>query len=94
MLRRTIFSFIFYLYWTHVYNRQRKYIKHVLNEEFVFFRFTDSEPYRYSTYGATCSTVEIDVLTGEMHVLRSDIMYDCGERSVHVYALYVFINCD
>lgn len=41
--------------------------------------FTDRKPYIYSTYGATCSSVEIDVLTGEMHVLRSDIVYDCGE---------------
>ena len=51
---------------------------------FVLFRFTKNDPYIYSTYGATCSTVEIDVLTGEMDVLRSDIMYDCGERSVHL----------
>ena len=48
----------------------------------IFQRFTNNEPYVYSSYGATVSSVEIDVLTGEVDVLRSDIMYDCGERYV------------
>ncbi|KAK3289624.1 hypothetical protein CYMTET_2955 [Cymbomonas tetramitiformis] len=32
----------------------------------------------YATYGACCSEVEIDVLTGEVQVLRTDIVMDQG----------------
>ena len=32
----------------------------------------------YSSFGAAVSEVEIDVLTGEKLVLRSDIHFDCG----------------
>lgn len=32
----------------------------------------------YSSFGAAVSEVEIDVLTGEKTVLRSDIHFDCG----------------
>ncbi|PKI73319.1 hypothetical protein CRG98_006257 [Punica granatum] len=34
---------------------------------------------RYLNYGAAVSEVEIDVLTGETTILRSDIIYDCGK---------------
>ena len=37
-------------------------------------------PYQYFTYGVTCTEVEVDVLTGEHEIIRSDILYDCGER--------------
>ena len=45
-------------------------------------RFYDAERffYAYTVYAAACSEVEIDVLTGEHSILRSDIVYDCGER--------------
>ncbi|XP_064601061.1 xanthine dehydrogenase-like [Liolophura sinensis] len=33
----------------------------------------------YQCYGITCTEVELDVLTGEYLLLRSDILYDCGE---------------
>lgn len=33
----------------------------------------------YSAFGAAVSEVEIDVLTGEKRVLRSDIHFDCGQ---------------
>lgn len=33
----------------------------------------------YFTYGAGVSEVEVDVLTGEMQILRSDLLYDVGE---------------
>lgn len=33
----------------------------------------------YFTFGAACSEVEIDVLTGETQVLKSDILYDVGQ---------------
>jgi len=33
----------------------------------------------YFTFGAACSEVELDVLTGETQVLRSDVLYDVGQ---------------
>ena len=35
--------------------------------------------YNYFTYGAACTEVEIDVLTGDHTVLRSDIVMDIGK---------------
>ncbi|APR78767.1 Xanthine dehydrogenase, molybdenum binding subunit protein [Minicystis rosea] len=35
-------------------------------------------PFYYFTYAAAVSEVEIDVLTGEQTILRSDILYDAG----------------
>ena len=34
----------------------------------------------YNIYGATCTEVELDVLTGEREILRTDILNDCGQR--------------
>jgi xanthine dehydrogenase molybdopterin-binding subunit B len=34
--------------------------------------------YRYFVYGAACSEVEIDALTGESRILRSDLLLDLG----------------
>ena len=36
------------------------------------------KPFLYYAYGAACSEVVIDTLTGEMKVLRVDILHDCG----------------
>lgn len=36
-------------------------------------------PYNYFTYGVGCSEVEIDCLTGDHRVLRTDIVMDIGE---------------
>lgn len=36
-------------------------------------------PCAYFNFGAGCSEVEIDVLTGEHWVVRTDIVYDCGK---------------
>ncbi|CAK9040080.1 unnamed protein product [Durusdinium trenchii] len=36
------------------------------------------KPFNYFTFGAACSEVEIDVLTGDMRILRSDILMDVG----------------
>merc|ERR1719272_2292558 len=33
----------------------------------------------YHNFGACASHVEIDVLTGEMTILQTDIVYDCGK---------------
>jgi xanthine dehydrogenase/oxidase len=36
------------------------------------------KPFAYFTFGAACSEVEIDVLTGDMRILRADIVMDVG----------------
>lgn len=33
----------------------------------------------YNSYGMVATEVELDVLTGEIQVLRSDILLDCGD---------------
>ena len=35
-------------------------------------------PFFYYAYGAACSEVEIDILTGEMKVRRADVLHDVG----------------
>ena len=40
---------------------------------------TASSPFFYFTYSAAATEVEIDVLTGELTVLRADIAYDAGQ---------------
>ncbi|HEY1980403.1 MAG TPA: xanthine dehydrogenase molybdopterin binding subunit, partial [Xanthobacteraceae bacterium] len=39
-------------------------------------------PFFYYAYGAACSEVVIDILTGEMRVLRADVLHDVG-RSIN-----------
>ncbi|KAM7528386.1 hypothetical protein LguiB_031796 [Lonicera macranthoides] len=39
----------------------------------------DSDSMRYLNYGAAVSEVEVNILTGETIILRSDIIYDCGQ---------------
>lgn len=36
------------------------------------------KPFNYFTYGAACAEVEIDVLTGDMRILRADLHMDVG----------------
>ena len=40
---------------------------------------TDEES-AYQSYGVNCTEVEVDVLTGEVEIVRSDILFDCGQR--------------
>ena len=40
---------------------------------------TDGD-FAYISYGVNCTEVELDVLTGEIEILRSDILFDCGQR--------------
>ena len=40
------------------------------------------QPYPYSTYGVACTEVEIDCLTGNHRVIRTDIVMDIG-RSIN-----------
>ena len=65
------------------------------NPHLLFCRYHDAvkDIYAYTTYGAACSEVEIDILTGEMHVLRSDIVYDCGERFVLTFLIPRTVPC-
>lgn len=36
-------------------------------------------PFSYEIYAAACSEAIVDVLTGETQILRTDILYDCGQ---------------
>ena len=40
---------------------------------------TNTTPFYYYTWSAACSEVEIDVLTGEFTIVRSDILFDAGK---------------
>ena len=35
--------------------------------------------FKYFSYGVACSEVEVDTLTGDHHVVRTDIVMDVGE---------------
>jgi len=39
----------------------------------------DGTPFNYFSYGASCSEVEIDCLTGDYHIIRTDILMDVGD---------------
>ncbi|KZC06074.1 Xanthine dehydrogenase [Dufourea novaeangliae] len=43
------------------------------------FETNSGNPFNYFTYGVACSEVEIDCLTGDHQVLRTDIVMDLGE---------------
>ena len=34
----------------------------------------------YFSYGACAVEAELDVLTGQAEILRTDILFDCGQR--------------
>lgn len=38
----------------------------------------NGQPFGYFVYGAAVSEIELNVLTGEVHTLSSEIVYDCG----------------
>lgn len=42
------------------------------------FETNSGNPFNYFTYGAACSEVEIDCLTGDHQVIRTDIVMDLG----------------
>ena len=44
-----------------------------------------ADVFAYESYGVNCAEVELDVLTGEIEIVRSDILFDCGQRWVFVY---------
>ena len=41
-------------------------------------RVTDTQPYTYYSWSVGCSEVEVDVLTGQVTVLRADLLIDAG----------------
>lgn len=43
------------------------------------FKTTSGKPFNYFTYGVACTEVEIDCLSGDHQVLRTDIVMDLGE---------------
>ncbi len=51
------------------------------------FRVNEKTVYdcQYFAYAATCTEVELDVLTGENRVTRVDMLYDVGQRSVYSF---------
>uniref|UniRef100_A0A4W5P359 xanthine dehydrogenase n=1 Tax=Hucho hucho TaxID=62062 RepID=A0A4W5P359_9TELE len=46
------------------------------------FHIDEGQPYAYYTYGACCSEVEVDCLTGDYRTVRTDIVMDIG-RSIN-----------
>ena len=40
------------------------------------FQTNSGNAFNYFTFGVGCSTVEIDCLTGDHHVLRCDILFE------------------
>jgi xanthine dehydrogenase molybdopterin-binding subunit B len=59
---------------------------------FVTKDMDDPNVVKYDIYAAACSEVLIDVLTGDKQVLRTDILYDCGQSYVYFSSLGDFLN--
>ena len=38
----------------------------------------------YNVYSACAAEAEVDILTGNCHIRRADLVFDCGERSEHL----------
>ena len=55
------------------------FLHHDLSELYRVYA-THETPFAYNIYGAACTTVEMDVLTGETHILRADVLHDGGVR--------------
>jgi xanthine dehydrogenase/oxidase len=49
-----------------------------LCSRYWIFPTTDT-PCAYNVYGAAVSEALIDILTGETQIVRTDILYDCGQ---------------
>lgn len=53
---------------------------HYKTPDAIFFNRETGKgsPYHYYSYGCACTLVELDCLTGDHHVLSTDIAMDCG----------------
>jgi xanthine dehydrogenase/oxidase len=45
----------------------------------IFSPKADPYPFTYYVWCAACTEVQVDVLSGDTNVLRTDIVYDCGQ---------------
>lgn len=50
------------------------------------------KPFIYHTFGTSVSEVEIDCLTGDHQIRRTDIVMDIGKREDKHYFFYKFYN--
>ncbi|XP_050236886.1 abscisic-aldehyde oxidase-like isoform X2 [Mercurialis annua] len=57
---------------------QQAYMESVNLSASSFFK-PDFASMQYLNYGAAVSEVEVDLLTGQTTIVRSDILYDCGQ---------------
>ena len=46
--------------------------------------------FKYNVYGVAVSEAVVDVLTGETQILRTDILYDVGQRFVELFLFAFF----
>uniref|UniRef100_A0AC35U6V0 Xanthine dehydrogenase n=1 Tax=Rhabditophanes sp. KR3021 TaxID=114890 RepID=A0AC35U6V0_9BILA len=51
----------------------------ITSETIDFFNGKGAEAFGYCVYGTACAEVEIDCLTGDHHIIRSDIVMDIGD---------------
>nr|XP_029516117.1 aldehyde oxidase-like [Oncorhynchus nerka] len=51
-----------------------------LNPEGTWQTWQEGQPCAYYTYGARCSEVEVDCLTGDYRTVKTDIVMDIGRR--------------
>ncbi len=69
---------IVYQAWFHRVNLSAAELYRTPHYEGPSSRRPHGHPSHYFTHGVSCSEVEIDVLTGEFQILRSDVLYDAG----------------
>lgn len=55
-------------------------------------------PFNYFSFGASASEVEVDTLTGDFTILRSDLVMDVGDSlnpaiDIGQVGLYLYISC-
>ncbi|MGE3808923.1 MAG: molybdopterin cofactor-binding domain-containing protein, partial [Gemmataceae bacterium] len=64
--------------WFHRINLSAAELYRTPHYEGPSWRRPHGHPALYFAHGVACSEVEVDVLSGEFHILRADILYDAG----------------